>query len=70
MTPIKLLVGDRIVMKKKHPCGSDEFGVLRIGSDIRIACLGCGRDLTLPRDDLEKKIKKVLPASVEGKAME
>lgn len=60
MSIIKLSVGDKIVMKKKHPCSSDIFTVARLGSDIRIICSGCGRDLTLPRESLEKMIKKVV----------
>ena len=52
---------DRIVLKKKHPCGSDVFTVIRGGSDARIVCEGCSRDLTLEREKLEKMIKKVLP---------
>lgn len=60
MTIIKLSVGDKILMKKKHPCSSDVFTVARIGSDVRIICDGCARDLTLPREALEKMIKKVV----------
>ena len=60
MTPIKLSVGDKILMKKKHPCSSDLFSVLRVGSDIRIVCTGCGRDITLPRESVEKMIKRVI----------
>lgn len=52
-------VGDTLEMKKKHPCGSVLFEVVRTGSDVRIICKGCGRDLTLPREKLEKTIKKV-----------
>ena len=59
MEIIKFGVGDRLIMKKKHPCSSDTFTVLRLGSDIRIQCTGCGRDLTLEREKLEKMIKKV-----------
>ena len=58
----KIVVGDRLIMKKKHPCSSDIFTVARIGSDARIICSGCGRDLTLKREDLEKMIKKIIPA--------
>ena len=54
-------VGDTLEMKKPHPCGSKEFKVLRVGSDIRIACQGCGRDMTLDRIKLEKSIKKITP---------
>lgn len=60
MPIIKLSVGDKIVMKKKHPCSSDVFSVARVGSDVRIICDGCARDLTLPREALEKMIKKVI----------
>jgi hypothetical protein len=56
---IKLAVGDLLRMKKPHPCGADTFEVLRVGSDIRIKCTGCGRDLTVPRLKIEKNIKTV-----------
>ena len=59
MQIIKFSVGDRLFTKKKHPCGSECFNVLRVGSDIRIRCDGCGRDLTLPRETVEKMIKRV-----------
>ena len=65
MPIIKLSVGDRIIMKKKHPCSSDTFSIVRVGSDIRIICEGCSRDLTLPREALEKMIKKVIPTNKE-----
>ena len=60
MQSIKLTVGDQVQMKKKHPCSSDIFKILRLGSDVRIVCTGCGRDMTLPRDTVEKMIKKVI----------
>ena len=63
MPVIKFTIGDKIMMKKKHPCSSDIFKVARVGSDVRIICEGCSRDLTLPRESLEKMIKKVLPSS-------
>ena len=59
MRIIRFSVGDRLIMKKKHPCSSDEFTVLRVGSDVRVVCVGCGRDMTLPRVSLEKMIKRV-----------
>lgn len=62
MQTLRLIVGDRIQMKKRHPCSSDIFKIMRVGSDVRIICEGCGRDLTLPRESIEKKIKKVMPA--------
>ena len=61
MRIVKLDVGDTLQMKKKHPCGASDFTVLRVGSDIRIRCVGCGHDITVPREKLEKNIKNVIP---------
>ena len=58
----KIMVGDVLELKKKHPCGSARFTVLRIGSDIRIVCEGCGRDMVLPREKLEHAIRRIHPA--------
>ncbi len=62
MKIVRFSPGDILVMKKKHPCSSDTFKVARVGTDVRIICTGCGRDLTLGREALEKSIKQVKPA--------
>ncbi len=59
MMILKLEVGDVIRMKKNHPCGSDTFEVLRVGSDVRIRCRSCGHDVSVPRVKLEKNIKMI-----------
>ncbi len=56
----RICVGDTLELKKEHPCGTKLFTVLRIGSDIRIVCCGCGRDMVFPRLKLEKSIKKII----------
>lgn len=61
-------VGDTLELKKNHPCGEKRFTVMRVGSDIRIVCQGCGRDMTLPREKLEKSIKKVISVQENGEA--
>ena len=53
-------VGDRILVKKPHPCGSKEFDVLRVGMDFKIKCRGCGHEIMLPRAKIEKNIKKII----------
>lgn len=63
MPIIYFSVGDTLMLKKKHPCSCDLFKVMRGGSDVRVICTKCQRDLTLPREKLEKMIKKVIPAS-------
>ena len=58
----KIGVGDVLEMKKAHPCGAKRFQVMRTGSDIRLVCEGCGRDMVLPREKVEKALRKVFPA--------
>ena len=65
MKIIRFSVGDTLVMKKPHPCGENKFRVARTGSDVRVICLKCGRDVTLERIKLEKKIKQVLGTDSE-----
>ena len=58
-------VGDKIIMKKQHPCGSNEFLVTRIGMDFKIRCAGCLHEVMLPRAKCEKNIKKVIKKGEE-----
>ncbi len=51
-------VGEIVIMKKSHPCGNNEWEILRIGADFRIKCRGCGHILMLPRVKFEKSVKK------------
>lgn len=62
MQIVPLHPNDRIQMKKMHPCGGNIFCILRVGSEVRVMCETCGRDMTLDRVKLEKAIRKVLPA--------
>lgn len=53
-------VGDRVEMKKPHPCGGKSFEILRVGMDFKIKCESCGREVMVPRNKIEKNIKKIL----------
>lgn len=53
-------LGDKILTKKPHPCGSSEWTIVRVGVDIKIKCLGCGRVVMLNLSDFEKRLKKVI----------
>lgn len=59
---IRMRVGDTLELKKPHPCGEKKFRVMRVGSEVRIVCIGCGRDMVLDRVKLEKAIRKLIPA--------
>ena len=60
MIPLEIHVGDRVRMRKPHPCGGYEWEVARIGADIGIRCLTCGRRVMLPRSKFEKQVKAIL----------
>lgn len=57
---ITVTPGDRVQLRKKHPCGSLEWLVYRVGTDIGLTCVGCGRRVMLPRSEFNKRLKKVL----------
>ncbi len=52
-------VGDVLVMKKTHPCGSREWEVLRTGADFKLRCCGCGREVMGARTKFEKNVRGV-----------
>ncbi|MCC8138287.1 MAG: DUF951 domain-containing protein [Clostridiales bacterium] len=50
-------VGDIVKLKKKHPCGSQEWEILRVGADFRLKCTGCERQIMVPRKLVEKNVR-------------
>lgn len=48
---------DIVRLKKPHPCGSTDWEVVRLGADIRLKCLGCGRSIMLTRREVAKRMK-------------
>jgi hypothetical protein len=61
-----LALNDRVRLRKPHPCGSSDWVVVRLGADIGLKCLGCGRRVLLPRSELERRIKQVLARGDSG----
>lgn len=59
----KFNIGDILIMKKPHPCNkkATRFSVMTLGSDIKVRCLCCEREVMVPRVKLEKSIKTVEP---------
>jgi hypothetical protein len=53
----EIRLDDVIRLRKPHPCGSRDWVVVRIGADIGIKCLGCGRRLLLPRREVARRMK-------------
>lgn len=53
-------LGDLVIMKKPHACGTNEWKITRMGVDIKIKCIQCGREIMMDRLEFERKLKKVL----------
>ena len=58
--PMKIEVGDRVRLRKNHPCGGNTFEVMYAGMDFRIRCLTCGSQMRLERSRLEKRITELV----------
>ncbi len=65
MTEYAPALGDRVQLRKKHPCGSDTWTVVRLGADIGLVCDGCGRRVLLERRVLRQRMKQLLPPNDE-----
>jgi hypothetical protein len=57
----ELQLNDRVHLRKPHPCGSYEWIVVRLGADIGLECTICERRVLLPRRDLARRLKAILP---------
>jgi len=65
---LKLAVGDVVRTRKAHPCGSDQWEIIRLGADVRITCTGCRRSVLMDRVKLERRIRQFVKrgAGAEG----
>lgn len=57
----EIKLDDVLEMRKPHPCGSYTWKITRLGADIGLECLGCGRRTLLTRRKLYRRMKKILP---------
>ena len=57
-------IGTKVIMKKAHSCGANEWEITRVGADIKIKCTNCGRTVLIPRIEFNKKLKKIISQEV------
>ncbi len=62
---VEFRLGDRVQLRKPHPCGGYQWDVVRLGADIGVHCTTCGRRVLLPRRDLERRVKRFLARGPE-----
>ena len=54
---MKVALGDRVKMKKQHPCGINNWEVIKLGMDVGLKCSGCGREVRLMRADFDRRFR-------------
>lgn len=52
-----LQMQDVLRLRKPHPCGGTDWVVVRLGADIGLKCLGCGRRILLSRREVARRLK-------------
>ena len=67
---MEISLGDVVRLKRKHPCGSYEWQVVRLGADIGIKCRGCNRRVLLERRDFERRVKEFVLRGEQQPAVE
>lgn len=63
---VEIHLGDVVRLRKKHPCGSVDWKVVRVGADIGLVCLGCNRRVMLERGTFNRRLKTVVSRASEG----
>lgn len=64
-TPPRFEPGLQVELKKGHPCGTNRWEIIRLGMDIKLRCVACGRYVTLARPVFERRLRKVFQAESE-----
>ncbi len=65
---LEIRLGDVLRLRRRHPCGGSDWLVTRLGADIGLRCLACGRRLLLDRPTLAKRLAQFVSRGVEGVA--
>jgi hypothetical protein len=64
--PTDIRLDDVVRMRKPHPCGGYEWRVVRLGTDIGVRCLTCGRKVLMPRSQYAKRVKTIVQRAPEN----
>ena len=63
---MEIQLGDIVRMKKPHPCGGTDWEITRVGADVKLKCLTCGRVVMLERYVFEKRVKNLVSRAEAG----
>ena len=55
---VPFAVGDVVTLRKPHPCGGNEWEIKRVGADLGMACLKCGRRVMIDRFTIQRRLAR------------
>lgn len=61
-----LKLGDRVKLRKPHPCGGYTWKIVRLGADIGLECETCSHRVLLTRRELTRRLKEHTPVDLTG----
>ena len=64
-TPIPFRVGDRLELRRPHPCGGRTWDVDRLGADIGLRCTTCRRRVLVERRTVERRLLAIVERGPE-----
>jgi hypothetical protein len=64
--PIPIYLDDLVQTRKAHPCGSDQWRVVRLGAEIGMRCETCGRKVFLSRAEFERRVKRFVSRGADA----
>jgi len=59
-SPVRLVAGDIVRLKKPHPCGTNAWEIMRLGIDVKLRCTGCGQIVRIPCPRLERRVREIV----------
>ena len=62
---LELRAGDRLRLRKPHPCGGNTWRVVRLGADIGLVCETCSRRVLIERRQVERRLVELVERAPE-----
>jgi len=53
---LEFRTGDRVKLRKQHPCGGNTWRVVRLGADIGLVCDTCEHKVLIERRQVERRL--------------
>lgn len=65
MEILRVQIGDYVVLRKPHACGANRWQIARLGADVGLVCMHCGRRVLMPRDEFDRRLRRRVPQGNE-----